>query len=276
MPMDKKHPIVAICYDFDGTLAPGNMQEYGIMRALKTTPKSFWEKSDNFAKEHCADKNLAYMKTMLQEAKAKKIPLTKETLAKFGEDIKLFKGVEEWFSRINDWACEIGVEVQHYLISSGLKEIVAGTSIADEFTKVYACSFAFDENGVAEWPAQSVNYTVKTQHLFRIHKGCLDEMDVAVNERTPDDENTIPFTNMMYIGDGLTDVPCMATLRSFGGSAIAVYRPHTKAGSTHATKLLNDDRVDNIAPADYSDGSRMDTIIKSWILKIKADYDFKH
>jgi hypothetical protein len=274
--MDKKLPIVAICYDFDGTLAPGNMQEYGFMKALKTTPKSFWDKSDAYAKEHCADKNLAYMKTMLTEAKAKKIPLTKETLAKFGEDIRLFKGVEDWFSRINKWGLEYGIEVQHYLISSGLKEIVAGCPIAKEFTKVYACSFGYDENGVAEWPAQSVNYTVKTQHLFRISKGCLDEMDTAVNERTPDEEIAIPFANMIYIGDGLTDVPCMATLRSLGGSAIAVYRPHTKAGSTHATKLLEDDRVDNIAPADYSEDSKMDMIIKSWILKIKADFDFKY
>ena len=146
--MDKKLPIVAISYDFDGTLAPGNMQEYGFMKALKTTPKSFWDKSDAYAKEHCADKNLAYMKTMLTEAKAKKIPLTKETLAKFGEDIRLFKGVEDWFSRINKWGLEYGIEVQHYLISSGLKEIVAGCPIAKEFTKVYACSFGYDENGV--------------------------------------------------------------------------------------------------------------------------------
>ena len=273
--MGNKKPIVALCYDFDGTLAPGNMQEYDFMKAIKTTPKSFWKKSDSYAKEHCADKNLAYMKTMLSEAKARKIPLTKETLASFGKGIKLFKGVEDWFSRINDWGKQCGVEVQHYLISSGLKEIVAGCPIAKEFTKVYACSFAYDENGVAEWPAQSVNYTVKTQHLFRISKGCLDEMDIAVNERTPDEDIVVPFANMMYVGDGLTDVPCMATLRSFGGSAIAVYRPHTKAGSTHATKLLNDGRVDNIAPADYSEGSKMEKIVKSWILKIKADYDFK-
>ena len=273
--MRKDQVKVAICYDFDGTLAPGNMQEFGFMKALRTTPKSFWSKSDLLAEKHSADKNLAYMLTMLQEAKNKKVSFRKEDLQKFGNSIPLFKGVEDWFQRINAYALEQGIELQHFLLSSGLKEIISGMPIAKEFTKVYACSFMYDENGVDVWPAQVVNYTTKTQYLFRISKGCLDERDGAVNDRTPKDQRNIPFNRMMYIGDGLTDVPCMATLRKFGGNAIAVYRPKTKNGSTHAEKLLKDDRVDNIAPADYSEGSKMDFLIKAWIDKIKAEIDLK-
>lgn len=265
---------VAICYDFDGTLAPGNMQEYGFMKALKTTPASFWKKSDELAAKHLADKNLCYMQTMLSEAAARNIAYRKEDLNRYGQDIKLFKGVESWFKRINAYAAECGIELQHFLLSSGLKEIVEGMPISKEFTKIYACSFMYDANGVAFWPAQVVNYTTKTQYLFRINKGCLDETDIAVNEKQV--VRDIPFTQMMYIGDGLTDVPCMSMLRSLGGYALAVYRPHTKTGNTHAQKLLKDDRVDNIAPADYSEGGKMDLLIKAWLQKIKAGYDFKN
>lgn len=271
----KKMIKAAICYDFDGTLAPGNMQEYGFMKALNTTAKSFWNKSDQLSQEQCADKNLCYMRTMLEQAKAKNLAFRKEDLAKYGQDITLFKGVESWFSRINAFALENGIELQHFLLSSGLKEIVNGLPISHEFAKIYACSFMYDANGVAIWPAQVVNYTTKTQYLYRISKGCLDENDITVNDRTPHELRDIPFSQMMYVGDGLTDVPCMATLRKFGGHALAVYRPHTKAGNKHAQKLLKDARVDNIAPADYSSGSRMEELVKVWLLKIKAENDLK-
>ena len=264
---------VAICYDFDGTLAPGNMQEYGFMNALGTTPDEFWGKSDKLADETKADKNLCYMLTMLREAKAKKIPFRKEDLARFGKNIPLFEGVKGYFNRINAYAREHGIELQHFLLSSGLKEIVSGLPINKEFTKVYACSFMYDENGEAFWPAQVVNYTTKTQYIFRINKGCLDESDMSVNDRKPDELRDIPFSRIMYIGDGLTDVPCMSMLRQSGGTALAVY---TLKGSKHALKLLNDSRVDNIAVADYSENSTLDLLIKSWLRKIKAEQDFKN
>lgn len=267
---------VAICYDFDGTLAPGNMQEYGFMKALKTTPKTFWKKSDTLSEKQSADKNLCYMYTMMDQAKAKGIPFKREDLREYGKDIKLFKGVETWFSRINAYAAENGIELQHYLLSSGLKEIVEGLPISREFTKIYACSFMYDSNGVAFAPAQVVNYTTKTQYLFRISKGCLDETDTLVNEKTPKAQRNIPFDRMLYIGDGLTDVPCMATLRKFGGRALAVYRPRTKKGSKSAQQLLDDGRVDNISPADYSEGSRLDQQVKAWLNRIKADYEMQN
>ena len=265
----------AICYDFDGTLAPGNMQEYGFMRALKTTPQSFWKKSDALSERQHADKNSCYMWLMLEEAKAKHISFRKEDLEQYGKDIPLFNGVDTWFKRINAFAKKNGIELQHYLLSSGLKEIVSGLPISKEFKRIYACSFMYDANGVPFWPAQVINYTTKTQYLYRISKGCLDETDLAVNEKVPHEQRVMSFSQMLYVGDGLTDVPCMATLRKFGGQAIAVYRPHTKTGSTHAQKLLHDRRVDNIAPADYTEGGKMDAIIKAWLLKLKADYDMK-
>ena len=266
---------VAICYDFDGTLAPGNMQEYGFMEALGMTADDFWNISDGLSEKYSADKNLCYMLTMFQEAKKRNIAFRKEDMANFAQTIRYFKGVETWFKRINAFARRKGIEVQHYLLSSGLKEIVEGTTIANEFTKIYACSFMYDANGVPMWPAQVVNYTTKTQYLFRINKGCLDETDLAVNAKTPHEGRNIPFTHMMYVGDGLTDVPCMATLRQFGGAAIAVYKPKTKNASKKAGQLLKDGRVDNIAIADYSEGSKMDKIVKAWIDKIKADSNFK-
>jgi len=273
MPMEKNLIKVAICYDFDGTLAPGNMQEYGFMKALGTTPQIFWTKSDKIAYEHNADKNLSYMLTMLKDAKEKGISITKEKLETFGCDIPLFDGVNDWFSRINKFALDNGIELQHYLLSSGLKEIVNGLPISNEFTKVYACSFMYDENKEAFWPAQVVNYTTKTQYLFRISKGCLEENDASVNDRTPKEQRSIPFSQMLYIGDGLTDVPCMATLRRFGGKALAVFRPELDNSIKSATRLLEDGRVDHIAPADYKLGSRIDYLIKAWLKKIKADND---
>ncbi len=266
---------VAICYDFDGTLAPGNMQEYGFMEALNMKADDFWKKSDTLSDETSADKNLCYMLTMLKEANARNVSFRKDNMANFAKNIPFFKGVETWFERINAYARQQGIELQHFLLSSGLKEIILGCPIAKEFTKIYACSFLYDANGVAIWPAQVVNYTTKTQYLFRINKGCLDERDISVNEKTPHELREIPFQQMMYVGDGLTDVPCMTTLRKFGGSAIAVYKPKTKNAKRRAEKLLKDNRVDNIAIADYSEGGKMEKIVKAWLTKIKADSNLK-
>ena len=272
----KKNVIkVAICYDFDGTLALGNMQEYGFIQALKMTADEFWKQSDSFAKSQKADKNLSYMLTMLSEAKKRNVPFGKNDLPKYGKSITFFKGVESWFSRLNAYARSQGIELQHYMISSGLKEIINGSSIAHEFSKVYACSFLYDENEHAVWPSQVVNYTTKTQYLFRISKGCLEEDDITVNDRMTKDCRIMPFAHMLYIGDGITDIPCMATLKKFGGSAFAVYSNPTKSGMKNALKLQKDGRVDNIAPADYSEGSKMDIITKAWIDKIKSTTDMK-
>lgn len=264
---------VAICYDFDGTLAQGNMQEYGFMENLGISPDEFWGKSDALAAQQNADSNLAYMWCMLEESRRRGVGFTKQDFMSCGKTINLFKGVDSWFDRINAYGKELGIEVEHYLLSSGLSEIVEGMPIYKKFTKVYANRFMYDVNGVAFWPAQIVNYTTKTQYLYRISKGCLDESDKSVNDRTKPEDRVIPFKRMLYLGDGLTDVPCMATLKKFGGYAAAVYTPNKKGGKAVANQLLQDGRVDVVAAADYSEGSKIEQYVKALLQKLKADED---
>ena len=268
----KKIIEVAICYDFDGTLAPGNMQEPGFMSKLGITPSEFWKKSDAMAAENNADHNLAYMKLMLDEAKARSIPFKKEDFTACGPAVKLFPGVEGWFERINAYAEKKGIKVKHYLISSGLAEIVEGTPIAKYFEQLYACRFIYNGYGEAVWPARIVNYTDKTQYLFRINKGCLDPNDDAgVNKRMPADERPVPFSRMIYFGDGDTDVPSMAMIKKNGGHCIAVYQPRKKGAPKKAQKYLDDERVNFIAPADYSAGKKIDKCVKYIIDMIAAE-----
>ena len=268
----KKMTSVAFCYDFDGTLAAGNMQEYGFMRRLGVTPEQFWSKSDAMAREFAADNNLCYMKCMLDEAKARKIAFRREDFVACGKDINLFKGVVEWFDRINAYALSKGVIVSHYLISSGLQEIVEGTPIASKFSQLYASTFMYNEYGEAEWPARVVNYTSKTQYLFRINKGCFDVTDnKSVNCVMPEDERPVPFDHMVYFGDGDTDVPCMSMIKRLGGYCVAVYQPHKHGAKDRAAKYLHDGRVNIFAPADYSAGKKIDRYIKKVIDKLSAD-----
>ncbi len=264
---------VALIYDCDGTLSYGNMQEYAFMEQLKITPDEFWGKSDKLAKEQNADSNLAYMWQMLEEAK--RMGTKREDFLSCGKNVKFFKGVEDWFERINAYGKELGIEVEHYMISSGLTEIVEGMPIYRHFKKIYANRFMYDANGAAMWPAQVVNYTTKTQYLVRINKGILEEGDKRVNDYMAADDRPIPFNRMVYFGDGLTDIPSMAMLKSNGGHAIGVYPPRKKNNKKYANILLKDKRVDIIAPADYSEGSRIDAYIKVLLNKIKADHEFK-
>ena len=265
----KKKISIALCYDFDGTLAAGNMQEYGFLKKLGITPKEFWATSNKLSHEMNADHILCYMKCMLDEAKARKIPFKREDFTACGKDIKLFEGVATWFERINAYGASKGVEVKHYLISSGLAEIVEGTEIAKYFEKLYACSFMYNGYGEAEWPARIVNYTDKTQYLFRINKGCLDPNDEkGVNAVMQKSERPVPFSRMIYFGDGDTDVPSMEIVKKNGGHCIAVYQPRKKGAPKKAQKFLEDDRVNFIAPADYSDGKKIDKCVKCIIEKI--------
>ena len=260
-----KEIVVALLYDFDGTLAPGNMHEHGFIEKMGLRTEEFWEMSDDLAHEQNADSNLAYMLLTLQYAK--RLGITKKDFMSYGKDVQYFKGVMDWFDRINIFALKLGIKVEHYLISSGLSEMVEGMSIYPKFTKVYANSYMYDHNKVAFWPARIMNFTDKTQCLYRISKGCLGEGDKAVNERT---ENfRIPFTHMLYLGDGLTDVPCMSILQEHEGHCIGVYTPGKNKKT--AEKLLDDRRVNIIAEGDYSEGSTIDKYVKSLLLKIKAE-----
>ena len=265
---------MAICYDFDGTLSPKNMQEYGFMKKLQTTPLKFWAKSNKVAKENFADTNAAYMKLMIEEANKKGVPFTKNAFLEYGASVKFYKGVEGWFERINEYGKRHGVKVRHFIISSGLREIIKKTAIGKYFEEVFASSYMYDKQGNPIWPANVVNYTSKTQYLFRINKGCLDINDnIKVNARIDKDKREIPFENMVFIGDGETDIPAMKVLRSHGGHSVAVYNPKKVEKQAIAKKLINDNRVNIITPADYRENQIIDKYIKALINKIKADND---
>ena len=263
---------MAICYDFDGTLSPRCMQEYGFIPHIGLDSETFWNKSNTEAKRQKADQILSYMNQMKSESQKKKLPFDKKTLKTYGRAVELFAGLETWFKRINAYGRKKGLKVEHYIISSGLKEILEGTKIAPFFTEIFASSFIYDQSGNAVWPAQVVNYTNKTQFLFRINKGCLDIADVKqINKRIPESEKHMPFSRMIYVGDGETDVPCMLTLKSDGGHSIAVYQPKIPTSCQGAQLLLDDRRADFAAPADYREGKAIETYVKALIDKIAAD-----
>ena len=263
---------VALIYDFDGTLSPGNMQEYDFIPAIGKSNREFWEESNETAREQDGDPILAYMYRMLHEAKSSGISLRRESFARSGQNIELYEGVREWFPRINAYAAERGIQLQHYINSSGLREMIEGTPIAKEFRKIYACSFLYDIDGVAYWPAVAVNYTNKTQFIFKINKGVESVFDSKlVNRYIPENERPIPFKHMIYVGDGTTDIPCMRLVKNSGGHSIAVYNPDQKGARREMASLIHDNRVSHVCPADYSEGSDMDVLVKAIIDKIDLD-----
>ena len=256
---DMSKPIIAIMYDFDKTLCTRDMQEYTFIPSLGMEPHEFWAHAARTAEEHTMDNILTYLYLMVEMARRSGNPLTREALVACGKDIEYHPGVEGWFERINRYAQEAGVEVEHYVLSSGLKEIIEGTSIAPYFKKIYACEFLY-QNGQACWPKMAVNYTNKTQFVYRINKGVLDiNNDTDLNNSKPDSEKRVFFSNMIYIGDGLTDVPCMKLVKQSGGHSIALYQP----GQYHkAAPLLRHERVDWMFEADYREGSHLDRTMK--------------
>ena len=270
----KRKPIVALIYDFDGTLSPGNMQEFGFIQAVGKTPAEFWKMSDGLAVGQDASNVLSYMKMMFDEARARGIRLHRSDFRRFGADIVLFEGVREWFSLVKEYGRSRGVRVEHYINSSGLKEIIEGSPIAPEFKHVFASSFMYDDTGEAVWPGVAVDYTAKTQFMFKINKGILSARDTKkVNESIADEKKRIPFQHMIYFGDGETDIPCMKLATMFGGHAIAVYNPEVPAKKRFAEKLRRQGRVNFTAPAIYTADSRAFQIVCRIIDKVKADSD---
>lgn len=268
----EKRPTVALIYDFDGTLSPGNMQEYDFIPAVGKSNKEFWTEANDLAEEQDADRILTYMAKMIQEAKSKNLSLRREAFQESGRKIRLYDGVREWFARINEYGAARGIDVVHYINSSGLKEIIEGTEIAREFRKIYACTFLYDVDGIAYWPGVAVNYTNKTQFIFKINKGVESVFDsTQVNRFIEEKDRPVPFRNMIYVGDGTTDIPCMRLVKNFGGHSIAVYNPAEKGARKEMSTLIRDNRVSHVCPADYTDGSEIDTVVKTIIDKVAVD-----
>ena len=269
--MKKNQSVIALMYDFDKTLCTKDMQEYTFIPNVGLTAREFWNEATLLAKTKKMDSILAYMHVMLEKAHIAKTGIRRSDFVEMGKDLKFFPGVEGWFGRMNALGSELGIGIEHYIISSGLREIIEGSGIFNEFREVFACEYLYDENDVACWPKNVVNYTTKTQFLFRINKG-VDDLsdDVSVNRYVPEENRRIPFRNMIYIGDGLTDVPCMRLVRLLGGYSVAVYR---KGKQKLVEDLLSDGRVNFIEPADYSEGSRLDKTMSNVIRSI-AQTDF--
>ncbi len=266
----EKNPVLAVCYDFDRTLTPDDMQAQGFIQSVGADVKEFWDESNALAKKSNMDNNLAYMYLMVKRARGKFF-VTEKELNDYGAKIKLYRGAEGWFSRLNAYGKERGVILEHYIISSGLREMIEGTSIAGEFKKIYASAFLFDDEGVPVWPAQTINYTNKTQFLFRIEKGCLDINDHAgVNEYFEADKLRVPLRNFVYLGDSETDIPCMKLVSSAGGHAVGVYDPQGKKAKVY--DLMKNNRIRYFAPADYTEGSELDQLLKAVIDKT-ASYE---
>lgn len=260
-----ERPIVAIMYDFDKTLCTKDMQDYSFIPSLGMTESEFWSFANELGTNEHMDSVLAYMYAMVKMSKDKNIPILRQKLVDMGRNVELFSGVESWFERISDFGSEQDVQVEHYVISSGMKEIIEGTSISKYFKSIFACEFLYDENGNGIWPKTDVNYTNKTQFVYRINKGVLDVAnDNDLNRSMPDDSKRVPFCNMIYIGDGLSDVPCMKMMKAYGGYSIAVYQSR----DSKVEDLLRNDRVDYIYPADYSEGTGLDATVRNIIRKM--------
>ena len=250
-------PIIALMYDFDRTLSPRDMQEYAFIPGLGMEAEEFWAACTRIAREYGMDPILSYMYNMIELSEGKQL-VTHDTLHALGSGVVLFPGVITWFSRVNEYAKSKGLEPEHYIISSGLKEVIEGTAIAHEFKKIYAASFCYNEKGVPFWPAMAVNYTSKTQFLYRINKGILDTAENReVNEYMPEDLRRVPFRNMIYFGDGITDIPCMKLTKVNGGHSIAVHQ----GDRADADRMLIDGRADFAVKADYSEGGELEKTV---------------
>lgn len=255
-----KMPIVALLYDFDKTLCSRNMQEYQLIPDLGLTAEEFWEKSRVQSSEKGLERILSYLYLEKTLAEAQGFSITASYLTSLGASVALYPGVTSWFKRINEYGRKQGVTIEHYVLSSGQKEIIQGTPVASAFRDIYACEYLYDERGQILWPKRAVNYTQKTQYLYRISKGIFDiQDDEAVNARIDDAEKRVPFRNMIYIGDGLTDVPCMQIVKDHGGKAIAIYQ---KDQMEAVHRLMTDDRVNYAADANYEADSTLDDIVK--------------
>jgi 2-hydroxy-3-keto-5-methylthiopentenyl-1-phosphate phosphatase len=267
----ESRPVLAICYDFDHTLTPDDMQAQGYIQSVGYDVAEFWAETDDLARTHGMDSNLAYMFKMVQEAEGNLV-LNRKALMDYGAKVRLFPGVESWFERLREYGRDHGVIVEHYIISSGLREMIEGTEMAKRgaFERIYASSFYYNERGLAKWPAQAVNYTNKTQFLFRIEKGTLDVNDPAVNDYFPPDQLRVPFRNMVYIGDSDTDIPCMKLVSANGGHSIGVFNPET-GRKEKVQKMLRDRRIRYYAPADYTEGSELDTLVRQIIVRTAAN-----
>lgn len=249
--------VIALVYDFDGTLSPRPMQEYAFLPTIGENAADFWNESNRTAAEQKADPMITYMHLLYKKAKARNVTINRDALVRQGASVEFFPGVEQWFDLVNAYvarrADSEGVELRHYLISSGLTEIVEGTSIFPKFHNVFASEYWFEAYELP-YPKRVITDTGKTQYLFRINKG-IEDVGRSINEHMPEAERPVPFSNMIYFGDGDTDVPSMAVTRKNGGYAMAVHPPGK--AKQKCIRLFEAGRCDFFAVADYREGREL-------------------
>lgn len=264
---------VAILYDFDKTLCTKDMQEYSLIPSLGyQNPRDFWNEVTVLSKENKMDGICAYLYLLIEKFRETGNELKRSDFAKLGKSIVLYPGVETWFNRINEYGKSCDLEVEHYIISSGMKEIIDGSVIANQFRKIYACRYYYDKEGIAKWPAVIVNYTTKTQYIFRINKQILDENNNHdLNAFVKRKDRPIPFSRMIYIADGITDVPCMRLVKEYKGKSIAVYNPESEVSKDTAAQLIHDGRADFMSVADYRENKGMEQVVKLILNHMSAD-----
>ncbi|MEI7752192.1 MAG: HAD family hydrolase [Candidatus Omnitrophota bacterium] len=271
--------IIAIVYDFDGTLSPGNMQEETIFKAYGIDKKKFWARSQSLVNRRGYEKTLAYLKLLIDDPVFKKRPLTKRKLREFAKHVPYYPGVAEgYFDQLDTFirslpeVSEAGITLEHYIISSGLQDLLDGSSIRKYFKKIYACEYDF-QGGRPIFPKLVINDTNKTQFLFRINKGKF-KLSESINEHMPETERRIPFRNMIYVGDGITDVPSMTVIQKAGGNAIAVYDPARRV--PRAVKaMVAEHRAEHFAPADFRPQSLFVKILRQTLKKIIASIVYR-
>ena len=263
----------AILYDFDKTLCTKDMQEYSLIPSLGyKEPSQFWKEVGKLSRQSQMDGVSAYLYWLVRKYEEQGRPLRREDFADVGRSIEFYRGVDTWFRRINEYGASLGLEIEHYVISSGMAEIIEASGIADEFRRIYACRYYYDENGTARWPAQIINYTTKTQYIFRINKQVLDESDdESLNAWVPQEQRPIPFSRMVYIADGLTDVPCMKLVKEYGGKSIVVYNPESAKAGITASRLIRENRADFMSVADYRESHDLETLMKLILDHMAAD-----
>jgi 2-hydroxy-3-keto-5-methylthiopentenyl-1-phosphate phosphatase len=271
------HNTIAVVYDFDGTLSPQPMQEYTVLPKLGVPARRFWNEVDREIRKTKAEAMLVYMRLLLEKAELKRVHIGRSDFAAMAKSIKYFPGVESWFGRVNDFVrkeSDGAVNIQHYIISSGIREILDGIAIRRHFRRIYASEYHYDHHGVAVFPKVLITDTTKTQYLFRINKGRLEQTE-SINEHMPEHLRPIPFSNIIYIGDGVTDVPGMAVTRLNGGNAVAVYRPGSAHDIRVCRELLAANRVNFIAPADYRPGRTLERRVRRLLRSVIAQIDYR-
>lgn len=262
---------IAFMYDYDETLSHGYMQDHSLIPMLGYEVDEFWREINEFGKRMNMDNVLAYLYKILEIANKRNISITKQRMFELGKGIRYFEGVTTWFDRINEFGESLGLNIEHYIISSGMKEIIEGTEIADKFKNIFACSYVYDENGKPIWPCIAINYTNKTQYLFRIRKNQMEDLNSSRVNEYIEEIDKLPYKNMFYFGDGMTDVPCMKLLKTKGGNSFAVYDPSSEKAKQTSEKLFKDKRVDYKVKADYTEGSDLDKIVKSLLIKLSEE-----